>query len=118
MKSLRLSNLDRLSSHRRRCRETQSFLTRVRTEDKDLLYFRYYDCRILRVFFPTCTTEQREQFFGPISVFITGSDDPAKMLVFRNGSSSLLISTILVEEFVQAFPSQITRIVPDNRPPP
>lgn len=49
----------------------------VGTEDKQELYFRFYDPRVLRIFLPTCNTEQLKEFFGPIDYFIMESDNPA-----------------------------------------
>lgn len=43
---------------------------RVRAEgEKDFLYFRFYDPRVLGIFLPTCTPEQQREFFGPIQTF-------------------------------------------------
>jgi hypothetical protein len=33
------------------------------------MYFRFYDPRVLQTFLPTCSPEQRQQFFGPILRF-------------------------------------------------
>ncbi len=48
----------------------------VGTEDKQELYFRFYDPRVLRIFLPTCNTEQLKEFFGPIDYFVMESDNP------------------------------------------
>lgn len=37
------------------------------------MYFRFYDPRVLETFLPTCTREQRQQFFGPILRFFLPS---------------------------------------------
>lgn len=61
---------------------------RVYTEDRDALYFRYYDPRVLRVFLPTTTPEEAGAFFGLIGTFLCESEDPTKCLHFavRNGA--------------------------------
>lgn len=49
------------------------FLT-VETEAGKKLLFRYYDPRILEVFLPTCDREQEEEFFGPVTEFLTQTE--------------------------------------------
>lgn len=52
---------------------------RVRAEgEKDFLFFRFYDPRVLRIFLPTCTPEQLAEFYGPILRFFgEGSEGDA-----------------------------------------
>jgi hypothetical protein len=45
--------------------------------DGKLIYFRYYDPRVLRVYLPTCNSEEIKIVFGPISAYITEDEDPA-----------------------------------------
>lgn len=49
------------------------FLT-VETEEGKKLLFRFYDPRILEVFLPTCDQEQEEEFFGPVTEFLTQTE--------------------------------------------
>jgi hypothetical protein len=49
------------------------FLT-VNIEGGGMVLFRYYDPRVLRVFIPSCTLEQRRDFFGPIERIFAESD--------------------------------------------
>jgi hypothetical protein len=58
------------------------FLT-VKDEHGRLLYFRFYDPRVLRVFIPTCTPEESTAFFGPISRFVLEGEDLDSPLEFR-----------------------------------
>lgn len=44
-------------------------------ETYEPLLFRYYDPRVLRVFLPTCDTEQFSEFFGPVEAFFTESEE-------------------------------------------
>jgi hypothetical protein len=53
------------------------------------LIFRYYDPRVLRVYLPTCWPAEVSTFFGPVSAFITGGDDPGEILEFRNERGTL-----------------------------
>jgi hypothetical protein len=62
------ASMDELHEH---CRK---FLL-VEDEDKQELYFRFYDPRILSIFLPTCSSEQLRHFFGPIDYFMIESKD-------------------------------------------
>ena len=42
----------------------------VEDEEGKRLYFRFYDPRVIGVFLKTCTPEETQEFFGPISRFI------------------------------------------------
>ncbi|WP_342376815.1 DUF4123 domain-containing protein [Myxococcus stipitatus] len=42
---------------------------------KNPVYFRFYDPRVLRVFLPTCTPAQVEEFHGPIQTFYAEGED-------------------------------------------
>ena len=53
---------------------------RVTGPDNKPLYFRYYDPRVLRVYLPTCNTEELEVIFGPILEYILEDEDPATIL--------------------------------------
>lgn len=59
---------------------------KVKTEDGGIMYFRFYDPRVLRVFLPTCTPEQAIEFFGPIQAFWVEGEDPSTCLLFRRGT--------------------------------
>jgi len=62
------ASIDELLEH---CRK---FLL-VEDEDKQELYFRFYDPRILSIFLPTCSSEQLRHFFGPIDYFMIENKD-------------------------------------------
>lgn len=46
----------------------------VKGPEGDSLYFRFYDPRVLSTFLPTCDSEQIEEIFSPVAVFISGSE--------------------------------------------
>ncbi len=48
-----------------------------------VMYFRFYDPRVLRVFLPACQAREAQQFFGPIQFFLCEGDEKSKLLVFR-----------------------------------
>lgn len=55
-------------------------LSTVLTEDGRKLLFRYYDPRVLRAYLPTCTRDELQQMFGPISHFYAESADARSSL--------------------------------------
>jgi hypothetical protein len=67
---------------------------KVRTEEGEELYFRFYDPRVLRVFLPTCTPAELEAFFGPIDAFWMEAEDPLTCLVFRRSREGLTTDRI------------------------
>ena len=48
--------------------------TRVKSETGTIMYFRFYDPRVLPTFLETCDEEQLIEFFGPIDKFILEKD--------------------------------------------
>lgn len=52
-------------------------------------YFRFYDPRVLRVFLPTCTVDQTNQFFGPVKYYLVEGGKPEKLLQFVNTGQGL-----------------------------
>lgn len=55
--------IERLQAHFRR-------LVMARLPDGRVVFFRFYDPRVLRVYLPTCTAEEKETVFGPVDGFI------------------------------------------------
>ena len=49
-------------------RHFRQFL-RVRDEAGREFFFRFYDPRVLRVYLPTCNSEELRTFFGPVELF-------------------------------------------------
>jgi hypothetical protein len=43
----------------------------VYTEDGKLLYFRFYDPRVFRVYLPTCNEAELKTVFGPVTTFLS-----------------------------------------------
>lgn len=60
-------------------------LLRVRMDNGKKCYFRYYDPRVLRAFLPTCTSEQLQRVFGPITRFDVEDHDRSVLQRFRLG---------------------------------
>jgi hypothetical protein len=76
----------------------------VQTEDKQQLYFRFYDPRVLRIFLPTCDEEQLEDFFGPVDYFICEDEDPDSGLVFSLEDGNLKTEKITKEQVMSFEP--------------
>jgi hypothetical protein len=86
--------LDRLRRHLRQ------FLV-VRDPRGGRLVFRYYDPRVLRVYLPTCNTEDLGKVFGPIQCFWTEGQASGSMLEFNLEGGKLVqrkLSTETVSE--------------------
>jgi len=66
----------------------------VRDERGNRLVFRYYDPRVLRVYLPTCTTNELKAFLGPVQAFWTEGNVFEDMLEFRFERSNLVRRTI------------------------
>lgn len=73
---LRIEDFSRLRPHLR------SFL-RVSDEDGNILFFRYYDPRVLRAYLPTCQTDELRAVFGPIASYLVEAEDGASLIEFQ-----------------------------------
>jgi hypothetical protein len=57
-------------------------------EEGRILYFRFYDPRVLRVFLPICTPEEAREFFGPVTKFIVEeSEDKLRPFSLRSSGA-------------------------------
>jgi hypothetical protein len=65
-------------------------LLSVRGPKGEMLLFRYYDPRVLRVYLPTCRQEELETVFGPIDRFWLEDERPETLLEFRVDRGKLL----------------------------
>jgi hypothetical protein len=65
-------------------------LLSVRGPKGEILLFRYYDPRVLRVYLPTCRPEELETVFGPIDRFWLEDESPETMVEFRVDRGRLL----------------------------
>lgn len=77
-------------------RHLRTFLI-VEDEDGKELYFRFYDPRVLRVFLPTCDSEQLKEFFGPIEKFIVESEVLNELLVFSLENGNLKVEKEILD---------------------
>jgi hypothetical protein len=51
-------------------------------EDGKQAYFRFYDPRVLRLFLPTCSPQERREFFGPVSSYFAEDDTQTNLVQF------------------------------------
>jgi hypothetical protein len=54
----------------------------VKSPEGKQVYFRYYDPRVLRIFLPTCNSEETGLVFGPVVSYLCEADRPATLLAF------------------------------------
>lgn len=66
----------------------RKFLT-VWDPDGKPLFFRYYDPRVLRVYLPTCNTNELRIVFGPVSAYFTEADTNQAILRFTFSGRTL-----------------------------
>jgi len=59
----------------------RSFL-RVQDESGRTLLFRYYDPRVLKVYLPTCRTDELNTVFGPVSTYMVEDDGGRTLIEF------------------------------------
>ena len=74
----------------------------VQLPDGKQVYFRFYDPRVLRVYLPTCTAEETNQFFGPIKRYLIEDEKPDKLLQFGNTDNASEKLTVNLFPFEQA----------------
>jgi len=54
----------------------------VKLPDGEQVYFRFYDPRVMRVFLPTCTAPEADQFLGPIKRYVMEGEEPQELWEF------------------------------------
>lgn len=62
---------------------------KVRLEHEGPFVFRYYDPRVLRVYLPTCTADELQQFLGPVSAFLMEGADGSNLVGFTRVGGQL-----------------------------
>ncbi len=66
-------------------------LLQVLDEEGNSLFFRYYDPRVLRVYLPTCNSQELKLFFGPVtSFYLADADKKNTLLCYRLVDDELL----------------------------
>ena len=55
---------------------------RVKSPEGKVLYFRYYDPRVLRTYLPTCNDTETRFIFGPTTFLACEDQEPTTLIVF------------------------------------
>lgn len=63
-----------------------------------LVYFRYYDPRVLRVYLPTCNAEEIKIVFGPISCYVLEDEDPSAVLRVSSDGEKVRTKKVLLTQ--------------------
>jgi hypothetical protein len=66
--------------------------------DGKLIYFRYYDPRVLRVYLPTCNAEEMKIVFGPVGNYIMENEDSSVLLIFTSDGEKVRAEKVSLEE--------------------
>jgi hypothetical protein len=61
-------------------------------------YFRFWDPRVLKKFFPSCTPTQLQMFFGPVQSFFMEDENPGYVLQYQYRQNKLHIEKQLAKE--------------------
>jgi hypothetical protein len=78
-------------------RSLRSFLT-VQDPQRRRLLFRYYDPRVLRLYLPTCNSEELRHIFGPVEIFWTEDESAASLLEFRFDGVKLVSKIVALDQ--------------------
>lgn len=66
----------------------------VEDEDGNSLYFAYYDPRVLRIYLPTCNSEEITVVFGPVLSYFCEGPDGNSILRFSAATNGLATETV------------------------
>lgn len=77
----------------------------VKLPDGKQVYFRFYDPRVLRIYLPTCSPEETNQFFGPIKKYLMEDEKPENLLQFLNQGRGTAKNVIRLSPEVPSAPS-------------
>ncbi len=92
------ASFDELRRHLRR------LLMVRRQRDGSELYFRFHDPRVLRVFLPTCSPEQIQQLFGPVSAYLMEDELGVEVLRFAPDAEQQICERVTLETVAQDGP--------------
>ena len=71
---------------------------KVRIENDQIVYFRFYDPRVLRAFLPSCSPEQAEEFYGPVRAFFLEGEGREELLAFSRSTRELRMERICLAQ--------------------
>ena len=70
----------------------------VYSPENKLIYFRYYDPRVLKVYLPTCNADEIKIVFGPISCYIIEDEDSSVLLRFTPDGEKIGAEKVPLEQ--------------------
>lgn len=73
----------------------------VTSDNKQDVYFRFFDPRVLRMFLPSANAQQLRAFFGPVSTFIVEDEDEGIVLKYSLFNDQLQITKIIKQDFFE-----------------
>jgi hypothetical protein len=79
-----IASLNKLKQH------FQTFL-KVYDEEGNSFFFRFYDPRVMRVYLPTCNSDEIEKVFGPLGSYLLENDDGSVLLRYFSVSQKIHI---------------------------
>lgn len=62
---------------------------RVKDHTGKILYFRFYDPRVLGVFLPTCSTTELRTFYGPVVRYVIEEEQRRQAVILANTGGKL-----------------------------
>jgi hypothetical protein len=68
-------------------RHLRKFLV-IKDPEDEVVYFRYYDPRVLPTFLSACNDEELDEFFGPILAMGTSGDSSNNVVILRKNGNS------------------------------
>jgi hypothetical protein len=74
-------------------RHLRGFL-RVKDSSGKILYFRYYDPRVLPIYLPTCRRDEIKTLYGPVLRYITEAAKSGCALVFPHAPVKIKMTTV------------------------
>ncbi len=74
----------------------QTFL-KVYDEEGNSFFFRFYDPRVMRVYLPTCNSEEIETVMGPLDSYMLEDEDASVLLRYLSVSQKINIEKIDIE---------------------
>jgi hypothetical protein len=66
----------------------------VRSQSGKRMVFRYYDPRVLRLYLPTCFTEELDYLYGPIERVWTAGEDSPQLMTFLRKNRALVVEKL------------------------
>jgi len=77
-------------------RHLRGFL-RVKDATGKILYFRYYDPRVLQIYLPTCRRDEIKTIYGPVLRYFAEDAPTGNALVFPHDAAKIKAATVNLE---------------------